>query len=263
MRTRRSHERPVRLIHVLSTSSRESGREGTWRRDEYDVDPAGSWTRADACLEPGVHTAVLLELERDRALLTTPSTTTSIGPNGSGRLARAAGLAAAAESELQRDLDRLRRCEHFVVLADLLAGAESRSDVFEALVEHLPGIVPAWKAVVFHRPADRGNPIALSAIGGEELGLAEARWQGLSGQPLPAVALLDREAVAESEDPLATLGRAVFDRTSAIRLACAGIEDAAIAVVAERRTGRDFSPQDWDMLRVASRQAAAALDRLG
>lgn len=258
------HERPVRLIHVRLTAPREGEGDRTWQRDEYEIDPR-SGAHAPVPAEPGskVRAAVLLEVDGKPVLLTPPSTPAAIGPIDADRLPTAMALAAAAERAIRREGDRLQRCERFVVLADLLASAESPSDVFDALVEYLPRIVDAWQALVFHGIQRNGSGVALGGVGVVGLETVEIAGQGLPDFVFPAVALLDREALPGFEDPLAQLGQALFERTPATRLACAGIGPEALAVVIERRSGRDFSPQDWDMLRVASRQAAAALDRLG
>lgn len=265
MNARRHQERPLRLIHVQPTGPR-SGLEGeSWRRDEYGIDPrSGSWATAGTPLEPDARTAVLLELDPERALLTAPSTATPVGADGSGRLSAAVLIATAAERQLQRDLDRLRRYERFVVLADLLAAADSPSTVFETLRERLAPVIDAWITLVFCRVRSNGagSPTTLRSIPTPGLGNAQLSLEASPAAPLPHLGQLSWDDTVEPGDLLAPVRR-IFEATPIRRMAYASIGDDAIVFVADRRAGREFGAQDWDMLRVVIRQAEAAIKRQG
>lgn len=266
MITRRYLERPVRLIHFCRTNT--SGRHSaeTWRRDEYLIDPwAGSWAPATvgADSEPG-SVAVLLEIGDEEALLLTPSGAAPVRVDVLRRFGEVMSLAAAAERDHRRELDRLRRCERFLVLADLLATARSRSDIFDSLVEHVPLIVGTWEALVLSRAAEDGAHArsALRVVAGDLHGMTVIELQPAPVLPVATVGLLERDPLPETGEPLSGLARAFFSRTPAVRLAWAAINGEAILVVIDRRSTSGPRPGDWDLLRVVTRQAAAALDRL-
>lgn len=266
MNTRRFHERPLRLVHVRPADPGDAETSGTWRHDGYRLDPqAESWVSIqDPVPEPGERAAVLLELYGGRALLLAPSPVTPVPLDGPGRLSDAAALAADAERGLRRDLDRLRRYERFIVLADLLAAAESPSDVFGALGEHLASIIDAWVTVVFRQESKggTGRSAILRPLPASGLRLERFALEVTPDAPLPHLGLLSWNEPPEPGDPFAPL-RTIFEATPVRHMAYAAINGDAIVLVADRRSDREFGAQDWDLLRVAIRQAEAALRRLG
>lgn len=230
------------------------------------LDPwAESWiqaTRTDQEKEGSV--AVLLEVDPRQALLLSSSGSMPVGLDGPGWLGEAMTRLAAAERDRRRDLDRLHRCERFLVLADLLATARGPADVLESLAEHVPPIVGAWKALVLSRVPEDGRPSGgvVRVVAGDRHAIADVELEASVDLPLPALGLLERDQLPEPEEPLAGIARAFFDRTPAVRIAWAAIRASAILLVADRRRTQTPGPGDWDLLRVVTRQAAAALDRL-
>lgn len=267
MSTRRFHERPVCLIHVRSTNPRNGGAGNTWHRDEHRFDPrtgtGATATTWDPESSPDGPTAVLLEIDGDRALLLPPSSASAIHVDGPERLDHAIALAAGAERALRRDLDRLRRHERLVVLADLLASADTTSDIFQALSENLAPVIDVWITLVFYRARDGAElPATLRPIPAPELGSERLSLEASPGGPLPHLGQLSWNDPLEPGDLLAPLRR-IFEATPIRRMAFAAIGEDAIVFVADRRAGREFEAQDWDLLRVAVRQAEAALRRHG
>ncbi len=215
-------------------------------------------------MEPDARTAVLLEFEPEGALLTAPATAMPVGADGSDRLSAAVLIATVAERQLQRDLDQLHRYERFVVLADLLAAADSPSTVFETLRERLAPVIDAWITLVFCRVGSNGagSPTTLRSIPALGLGSARLSLEASAAAPLPHLGQLSWDDPAEPGDLLEPVRR-IFEATPIRRMAYAAIGDDAIVFVADRRAGREFGAQDWDILRVTIRQAEAAIKRLG
>ena len=149
---------------------------------------------------------------------------------------------------------RLQLPDRLTAYGEQLARARAEHEVYTALTTHAVRIVGGYTCLVF---VPRGSAPALRPaldpglrFDPELLTLSEPPASpGVIGSPAAAVG-----------GPFAAL-RPLFTEEGAAALAVAPFGARGTVVLVERREGRAFTADDWELLRVLSLQAEAALEQ--
>lgn len=167
----------------------------------------------------------------------------------------------AAEQVRQRYaavLQKHRFHEGFVVYVELLNSAESAREVQAAVLEHAPRLLGAYAAVLLLADDDAAG---LEPVGDARLpmGLGSVAATELQARSVPTV-LTFADTLAGR--PFAGLA-ALFTELHATELLCTGLGDLGLLLLVERRTGREFSGEEWFRFQVVAHHTQRALERLG
>lgn|GEM_PF-6178907 len=171
--------------------------------------------------------------------------------NGNGHAAAARPPGRAAWLRLWR---RVQLPDRLVAYGEQLARARTEDDVYAALAAHAVRIVGGYTGLVF---VPRGPGSALRPALDPGLRFDP---ELLSIPEPPASPGVIGPAAADTGGPFAAL-RPLFTAERAAALALAPFGARGTVVVVERREGRAFTGDDWELLRVLSLQAEAALER--
>jgi diguanylate cyclase (GGDEF)-like protein len=183
----------------------------------------------------------------------------SRGVGGRDLLDRAARGAAAWRREQLRVLRRLHLPERLIAYAEQLGRAQTEEAVLAALVEHTPRIADGYCAVLLSAEAGGGplRPVE-----------PEPPHHRLAPVSLPPNPRLERPCLITAEQALSDTGSPfaplapLFQDLGARALAAVPLNGRSLLLLVERRTDRNFEPEDWDLLRAVARQAEAALERV-
>jgi GGDEF domain-containing protein len=150
---------------------------------------------------------------------------------------------------------RLQLPDRLVAYGEQLARARSERDVYTALTTHAVRIVGGYTCLVF---VPRGPTSALRPAC--DPGLLRFDPELLSIAEPPASPGVIGPVAAQTGGPFAAL-RPLFTEEHAASLALAPFGTRGTVVLVERREGRAFTADDWELLRVLSVQAVAALEQ--
>ncbi|HET7461419.1 MAG TPA: GGDEF domain-containing protein [Longimicrobium sp.] len=161
----------------------------------------------------------------------------------------------AARREWLRDWRRLQLPDRMAEYGEQLNRARGEGDVYRALTEHAVRIVGGYLCLVF-LPQDGRAPLA--PLPHERLRCDPAALR--IAEPPAAPGVIDA-AAAEAAGPFSALHPLFRDEGAAL-LALAPLGAVGTVVLVERRGERSFGVEDWELLRIVSAQAEAALERV-
>jgi GGDEF domain-containing protein len=152
-----------------------------------------------------------------------------------------------------RRLQLPHRLQGFLLQLDRARTAE---EVYRTLTEHAVQIVGGYTSLLF--PPQEEAP--LRALPNPLLRVDAGRLT--ISVPLTQPGLIARDDVfGEGNGPLASLAP-LFSEERAVSLAHAPLGEGGVILVVERRQERVFEQDDWDLLRLLSAHASAALTRV-
>jgi len=169
--------------------------------------------------------------------------------NGNGYAPRTPG-----HTEWLRLWRRLQLPDRLAAFGEQLARARTERDVYTALTTHAVRIVGGYTCLVF---VPRGSAPALRPAVDPGLRFDP---ELLSIPEPPASPGVIGPVAAAAGGPFAAL-RPLFTEERAAALALAPFGARGTVVLVERREGRDFTADDWELLRVLALQAEAALEQ--
>jgi diguanylate cyclase (GGDEF)-like protein len=184
------------------------------------------------------------------------------GDGGPGLLNRAAAGAAAWRRERARALRRLKLPDRLLAFTEELNRAHSVETVCATLMEHVGRIVGGYTGLVFLHESTGPDSEALYPV--------KHGWisSGLVGSALSADLrfggpglVRDDEVIPGTGSPFGSLA-GVFREVGACAVAYVPLGDRGLLLLVERRQGRTFEADDWDLLRSIARQAEVALERV-
>jgi GGDEF domain-containing protein len=137
-----------------------------------------------------------------------------------------------------------------------LLAARAPEDVYRALTEHAVQIVGGYTCLLF--PPQESGPLrplpnAALRIDADRITLS---------LPLAEVGLIGRERVLEDSTGRFAALAPLFSEERAVSLAHAPFGEGGVILLVERRHERLFDAEDWDLLRLLSTRATAALMRV-
>jgi diguanylate cyclase (GGDEF)-like protein len=202
----------------------------------------------------------LLDVGAEEAILVAGAAVRRVPRGGGGHelASRAAIGAAGWRRERMRASRRAELPELLMAFSEQLTCAETELEVFSALAEYTPRIVGGYAAAVLAK--HHGS--TLQAVHLPHLPY-DAR--GLRMRRLPRFArpgtVTAEDARADTGGPFAELGAFFADARIAM-IAHVPFEPIGILALVDRRHDRVFEPDEWELLRALSRQAAAAVQRV-
>jgi GGDEF domain-containing protein len=188
------------------------------------------------------------------------STSAPVTDTGRGR--QVTGSAGISDAEWKRDWlrgwRRLQLPDQLAAYREELDRARTPAEVYDTLTEHAVRIVDGYTCVLF---PPQENAARLRPVPNPRLRFDTGLLSLPSSPPLPRAGLIAADAALGSESPFANLAP-LFSEERAASLAHAPFGNGGAVFLIERRHGRVFETEDWDLLRVLSLQAEAALERV-
>jgi GGDEF domain-containing protein len=149
---------------------------------------------------------------------------------------------------------RLQLPDRLAAYGEQLARARAESDVYAVLAAHAVRVVGGYACLVF---VPRGSPAVLRPAVDPGLRCDAALLAIAEAPACPGVV---GPVHAAAGGPFAGL-RPLFEEEGAAALALAPFGARGTLALVERRRGRAFAADDWELLRVLGVQAEAALER--
>jgi len=153
---------------------------------------------------------------------------------------------------------RIDLVDRVIAYTDRLSEAVSPDEIYHTLVESAVAIVGGYGAVLILRESEDG-PLYVRSSTVETVRISEMTVTHHPRFSRPGI-LRASDASAETGSPFAHLA-SLFTDLKAVSIAHQPVGDEAVLFLLERRRGRLFEAEDWDLLRTLAKQAATALER--
>jgi diguanylate cyclase (GGDEF)-like protein len=213
-------------------------------------------------LIPASDSVFVLDAGGEEAILIFGATVRRVPRRDGGQdlLDRATSGALAWKRELLRSARQVRRADQVIAFADRLSVAKSKSETIRTLCDFVTRIIGGFTTLVLERERDE----ELMWPAEESAGLSSELWS----RGIPFVPRFMRSGLITAEDarpdtgaPFAALS-SLFSEERVAAIAHQPLDEQRIVCLLERRDGRIFEPEDWDLFRTLTRMAGGALERI-
>jgi diguanylate cyclase (GGDEF)-like protein len=221
------------------------------------VEPA-----AETVPDPLHDVALMIELGGGRSL-SVPVSEGHMFEGGSeqDRMLRAAREYVRWRRERNRAGRRLQLPDRLLAFTEDLSRSSTVQDVYDVAMQHVPRVVEGFACLLFVASGDGDSPDSLVpvqhpviSVGVHDISLpAHVRYSGPE--------LIEAESVLADHGPFSRL-QALFHECELVKAAFVPLGDAGGFVLGERRAVREFTAEDWHLLRSLARQIELALDRI-
>jgi diguanylate cyclase (GGDEF)-like protein len=214
--------------------------------------------RTSSHAEPSKETcSLLIDMVGEEVVLVLGSQVRWIprGEGGEELMQRAARGAESWKREQARRIRREMLAEHLIGFAERLTSASSRSEVFSALCETSTLAVGGFTTFALLHDSEEDS----LKLEGSTL-IPDLRVE-LQRRSLRPTLFTSEDACGDTGAPFASL-QPIFSATGAAKVAAHPIGGHGLLVLVERRVDRLFEPEDWELFRTLTNQAAGALERI-
>jgi diguanylate cyclase (GGDEF)-like protein len=183
------------------------------------------------------------------------------GGSEQDRMLRAAREYVRWRRERNRAGRRLQLPDRLLAFTEDLSRSSTVQDVYDVAMQHVPRVVEGFACLLFVASGDGDSPDSLVpvqhpviSVGVHDISLpAHVRYSGPE--------LIEAESVLADHGPFSRL-QALFHECELVKAAFVPLGDAGGFVLGERRAVREFTAEDWHLLRSLARQIELALDRI-
>jgi diguanylate cyclase (GGDEF)-like protein len=207
--------------------------------------------------------ALLLEIAEGRAVAIPISEAHMIeGGSEAERLVRTAQEFVSWRRERARAIRRLQLPDRLLAFAEDLSRANDLHEVHTAAMQHVPRIIDGFACVMFSLPDGNLSAETIVPVKHPNISL------GVSDISLPERVRYSGPEVVEAATvfdvmpgPFSRL-QALFHECELAKVAFVPLGDAGGFALCERRATRQFTGEDWHLLRSLARQIELAIDRV-